>query len=241
MKCKLCKNEKEQIKARKTKAGIQGYKCKICGKYYIPNPKERTYSEEVKKQAIKLYLEGNSGRAVGRILGIGKNTCLNWIRKYEAKETPNERVHVIAMDELYSFVERKNRIYAITLVSRDTRQIVGYDIAFDKSSERIQRLIDSSVKARQYYSDAYSAYSEVCHEGTHTSLKNKSQTYTVEGVNSDLRHYIPLLHRPLKCFFRSIKTAKAVFKIFVNTFNKFALAKKKFPLLRSSFCLYGFI
>ena len=39
---------------------------------YITNPKERTYSEEVKKQAIKLYMEGNSGRAVGRILGIGK-------------------------------------------------------------------------------------------------------------------------------------------------------------------------
>ena len=39
------------------------------------------------------------------------------------------------MDELYSFVERKNRIYVITLVSRDKRQIVGYDIAFDKSRE----------------------------------------------------------------------------------------------------------
>ena len=59
------------------------------------------------------------------------------------------------MDELYSFVERKNRIYVMTLVSRDKRQIVGYDIAFDKSKERIQRLVDNSPKAIQYYSDAY--------------------------------------------------------------------------------------
>ena len=128
--------------------------------------------------------------------------CLYWIRKYakniEPKKTPNTRVNVIEMDELYSFVERKNRFYAITLVSRDTREIVGFDIAFDKSRERIQRLVDRSVKARQYYSDAYSAYSEVCYEGAHTSLKNKSQTYTVEGVNSDLRHYIPPLRRRSK-------------------------------------------
>ena len=82
----------------------------------------------------------------------------------------------------------------ITLVSRDKRQIVGYDIAFDRSRERIQRLVDSSVKASKYYSDAYSAYAEICYEGKHDSLKDKSQTYTVESVNSDLRHYIPALH-----------------------------------------------
>ena len=131
----------------------------------------------------------------------------------------------------------KNRFYAITLVSRDTREIVG----FDKSRERIQRLVDRSVKARQYYSDAYSAYAEVSYEGAHTSLKNKSQTYTVEGVNSDLRHYIPPLRRRSKCFFRSLETAKAVFKIFVNAFNLFARAKKNFPHLKSAFCLSSFI
>ena len=73
----------------------------------------------------------------------------------------------------------------MTLVSRDKRQIVGYDIAFDKSRERIQQLVDRSPKALRYYSDAYPAYSEICYEGSHLSLKNKSQTYTVEGVNSD--------------------------------------------------------
>ena len=82
----------------------------------------------------------------------------------------------------------KKRIYVITLVSRDKRQIVGYDIAFDKSRKRIQNLVDSSPKAYRYYSDSdpYSAYSEIIYDGLHTSLKNKSQTYTVGGVNSYL-------------------------------------------------------
>ena len=126
-------------------------------------------------------------------------------------------------------------------MSRDKRQIVGYDIAFDKSKERIQQLVDNSPKAGHYYSDAYSAYEEICYYGTHTSLKNKSQTYTVEGVNSDLRYYIPPLRRNSKCFFRSIHTAKAVLKIFVHAFNKFALAKFLHPSLKSSLSLSSFI
>ena len=115
------------------------------------------------------------------------------------------------MDELYSFIERKNKIYVMILVIGDKRQIVGYDIEFDRSKEKIQTLVDNSPKASKYYSDAYPVYSEICYKGYHTSLKNKSQTYTVEGVNSDLRHYIPGLRLKSKCFFRSIETMKAVF------------------------------
>ena len=129
----------------------------------------------------------------------------------------------------------------ITLVSREKRQIVGYDIAFDKSRERIQQLVDKSPKASHYYSDSYSAYKEIYYCGTHTSLKNKSETYTVEGINSDLRHYISPLHRKSKCFFRSIDTAKAVLKIFVNAFNNFALHKFLHPSLKSAFSLSSFI
>ena len=84
-------------------------------------------------------------------------------------------------------------------------------------------------------------YSEIIYHGKYTSLKNKSQTYTVEGVNSDLRHYIPALRRKSKCFFRSVETMKAVFKLFVHAFNQFALSKFNFPSLKSSFSLVEYI
>ncbi len=129
----------------------------------------------------------------------------------------------------------------MTLVSRDERQIVGYDIAFDRSKDRIQKLVDNSPKASQYYSDAYSAYSQICYFGKHTSLKNKSQTYAVEGVNSDLRHYIPALHRRFACFFRSIETMKAVMKIFQFAFNSFASYKKNYPHLKPASFLSDFV
>ena len=129
----------------------------------------------------------------------------------------------------------------MTLVSRDKIQIVEYDIAFDRGRERIQRLVDNSPKASKYYYDAYAVYSEIIYHGDHTSLKNKSQTYTVKGVNSDLRHYIPNLRRKSQCFFRSVETVKSVFKIFVHTFNQFTLAKFNFPSLKSSFSLVDYI
>ena len=72
MKCKECNDEKNQIKAGKTKTGTQKYKCKICGKYSVLESKNRGYSEEIKKQAIKLYI---SPLAKLRKLFKIANTC----------------------------------------------------------------------------------------------------------------------------------------------------------------------
>ena len=113
IKCPRCKKERHQNKHGKNKSGSKRYLCKHCNKAYTVNPKERKYSEKKIKEAMKLYMEGNSGRAVGRIMGISKNTCLYWIKRYaktiEEKTYPNERVKVIEMDELYSFIERKKQ------------------------------------------------------------------------------------------------------------------------------------
>ena len=67
-------------KQDKTKMEIvkrsQRYLCIYCDKTYVTMPKWRRYDEETKKQAIELYIEGNSERAIGRILGISINTCI---------------------------------------------------------------------------------------------------------------------------------------------------------------------
>ena len=125
----------------------------------------------------------------------------------------------------------------MTLVNRKTREIVGYDIAENRSIERIQHLVDNSPKANFYFSDVFPVYSQVYYDGSHKSLKNKSQTFTVESVNADLRHYIPALRRKSRCFFRSFDTIFAVFKIFVLAFNKFSLAKLRFNHLKHHLAL----
>ena len=44
-------------------------------------PKQREYSEEKKKEALKIFYAGASGRTVGKILGMSKANVYNWIKK----------------------------------------------------------------------------------------------------------------------------------------------------------------
>ena len=66
---------------------------------------------------------------------------------------------VFELDELYWFVEKKARgetrehVYTTTMISREPRQIVGFAVAFDKSPERIQGIIDSGPEAENYCTD----------------------------------------------------------------------------------------
>ena len=126
---------------------------------------------------------------------------------------------------IYTHRVEKNETYVITFVDRETRQIVGHKVSESKSVEAIQEIADTAPKADDYHSDGYSAYKETLYYGNHYPHLDKSETYTVEGVNSDLRRYIPGFARRSKCFYRSIETVRAVMAVFVRAFNRFALKK----------------
>jgi hypothetical protein len=114
----------------------------------------------------------------------------------------------------------------MTMVSRFPRQIVGFDVAGDKCSWRIQRIVDESAWAKKYCTDGYSGYLDVIYPGEHVyNIHSKKDTFTVESVNADLRHYIPLLRRRIRCFPRSIETLHAVVAVFVAAYNRFGRAK----------------
>jgi len=42
-----------------------------------------------------------------------------------------------------------------TVVSWNSRQIVGFDVAYDKSPERIQRIVDNSPYVENYCTDGF--------------------------------------------------------------------------------------
>jgi len=117
----------------------------------------------------------------------------------------------------------------MTMVSRLPRQIVGFDVALDKSPERIQFIVDNAPEAKCYCTDGWLGYTDIIYPGFHIrNIRNKSDTFTVEGVNADLRHYIPILARSSRCFPRKLETLKAVIHIFVEAYNRFGIAKMKF-------------
>jgi len=85
--CPECGKIEHQVNAGKNRSGTQRCFCNDCKKYYTLNPKTREYSEETRKQALKIYYAGVSGRGVGKILGMSKANVYNWIKKNDTNTT----------------------------------------------------------------------------------------------------------------------------------------------------------
>jgi len=79
--CPKCGEKKNQINAGYNRSGTQRCVCKNCNHKYTLNGKKRAYSEETRRQAMKIYYSGVSGRGVGKLLGMSKANVYNWIKK----------------------------------------------------------------------------------------------------------------------------------------------------------------
>jgi len=231
--CPKCGKTENQINKGFNPSGSQRCRCKDCGIVYTINPKKTDYPEETNKLALRMYYSGVSGRGVGKVLGMSKANIYNWIKK--TKRHVNNSYDILELDELYWSVLHRPRtktqenIYLITMVSRNPRQIVGFDVAYDKAFERIQDIVDSSPTTSEYHTDGYWGYVDTLFPGKHIrNIHDKSNTFTAESINADLRHYIHVLARKSRCFARKLETLKAVVTVFADAYNQFGLAKQKF-------------
>jgi len=115
----------------------------------------------------------------------------------------------------------------MTLVDRATRCIVGCRVAFRVSDDLLQELADDAPQAHWYYSDALPAYQDLAFDwGIHFPMTDKSQTYSVEADNAELRHYLARLARKSRCFSRSIHALRAAVLLFVFCWNSRQLYKQ---------------
>ena len=93
----------------------------------------------------------------------------------------------------------------------------------------MQSVVDAAPHAAGYYSDAFNTYRGLCWWGEHRSMYDKSQTYSVEGVNADLRHYLARLARRSRCFSRCIHALRRAVDLFVRCYNARQLRKREYP------------
>jgi insertion element IS1 protein InsB len=118
----------------------------------------------------------------------------------------------------------------VTDVDRDTRCIVSWDGVWERTTLTLQAMLDRAPFARHYYSDAFVTYGTLVYApGQHTALTDKSQTYSVEGDNAELRHYLSRLVRKSRCFSRCIHALWRSVKLFVYAWNRRQLFKRVFP------------
>ena len=83
----------------------------------------------------------------------------------------------------------------------------------------MQAVIDSAPHAENYFSDAFNTYRELCWWGAHQAMYDKSETYSVEADNAELRHYLARLIRKSRCFSKCIKALRRAVELFIWCWN----------------------
>jgi insertion element IS1 protein InsB len=118
----------------------------------------------------------------------------------------------------------------LTVVDRKTRCILGWAVVWIRTQEAIQLMIDDAPKATWYYSDCFDAYQWLWyHFGRYEVSQGKSETYSVEGDNAELRHYLARLARKSRCFSRCPYALECALRLFVHCFNSRQLYKHQYP------------
>lgn len=108
--CPHCHGRERQIKDGLTPAGSQRFRCKSCGRRYTPQPKGRGYEDDVRLQALTLFLEGISLRTISRILDVNHQSVANWVNTYSGQlpdELPDSVLETAVLDGLLAVNPRR--------------------------------------------------------------------------------------------------------------------------------------
>jgi len=117
----------------------------------------------------------------------------------------------------------------MTIVDRETRCFLSIRAVWQRSQQVGQQMVNE-VPAQQYYSDRFPLYdSLVYRQGYHLSLSDKSETYSAEGDNAELRHYLTRLVRRSRCFSRCLRWLNRHLKAFAHAWNQRQLHNRAYP------------
>lgn len=110
MQCPECRSK--HIRKNGKNKGKQNYICAACGRQFITEYNaHKGYSDEFKRECLKLYVNGMGFRAIERVKGVHHTTVITWVKQigellpdaYEPETTPQ----VGELDELETFVGAK--------------------------------------------------------------------------------------------------------------------------------------
>ena len=77
----------------------------------------KRYSEEVKRQALALYLEGSGFRSIRRLLNCSHGAVYQRIKQYGERARldalPTTELDVVERDEMHSYIGSKKRQLAV--------------------------------------------------------------------------------------------------------------------------------
>ena len=125
------------------------------------------------------------------------------------------------------------------MVDRATHCVLSRDVVSTRTSEALQACLERAPQAKQYYSDAFPVYDTLYYGAPYEMRTDKKETYSVEAVNADLRHYLKRLARKSRCFSRRLDALYKNIHLFVYYYNQRQIMKRLYP--KYSFHLIDFL
>lgn len=110
MKCPEC--ESQHIQKNGKRKGKQNYICVLCRRQFIDDYEpHRGYSDSIRQDCLKMYVNGMGFRAIQRVKGVHHTTLITWVKQvgemlpdaYDPEQIPE----VGELDELETFVGSK--------------------------------------------------------------------------------------------------------------------------------------
>ena len=124
----------------------------------------------------------------------------------------------------------------MTCVDRATRCILGFGVVWEREWDALQQVVNDAPPAHRYFSDGFPTYAQLMYPGEHRVAPGKSETFSVEGDNAGLRHYLARLGRKSRCFSRCLWALTRAVALFVYAWNRRQRAKRAFPKMPAHVC-----
>jgi IS1 family transposase len=141
--------------------------------------------------------------AIAKQLGVSTPSILNWIRAHAATHAPRpqpepgESVVVMELDELWHFLQKKNKLWIWLAFDRSGQRLIDWECG-NRDAATLNRLLErlKPWSVTLYCTDDYAPYDTLLPVGRH--YIGKDETVAIERVNSRLRHWFARFRSPLR-------------------------------------------
>lgn len=158
---------------------------------------------------------------------------------YQIKLVTSKVPKILKLTNCSPLSALKKEVYVVVAVARETRLIVGQAVLTHRSQEDLQKLVDELPVAERYCTDGFTNYAELVwpQDSQHVISQLKEETFTIEGLNADLRTYLGRLARRSRCFSRSLQALRRALRLFTWHYNRRQRLINANPKFKSHLCL----
>ena len=205
----------------------QRYRCNGCGKQFILKYSYRAYLKQIRELIVPMSLNGSGIRDTARVLRVSATTIMRVIRQ-RAESLPPEKLpnHVadVELDEMWSFVEKKNNQCWLWLAyAPKYKQMPAFSLG-RRTDESLRDLLNKlkQVRITRYCTDNWESYQNLLPEVRHWI--GKAGTQRIERQNLNFRTHLKRLQRRTICFSKTKKMLEAIVSLYIHQLNSSSIS-----------------